>query len=623
MATLSQALLLAFDHHRAGRAVEAETLYRRILDADPEQADALQLLGVLVVQSGRADAAVGLLRRAVALRPDGAAGLSNLAGALQTLAFRNPVRAGEAEAAYRWALRIDRGLPDAWASRAAALRTLGRVEEAAESAAQALVFEPAHADALANRADALLGRRDPVAAERCVRRALAVRPTLSVAHSVLASALAGQRRWKEAEQAALAALAANRRSGEAWETLGAVLAKQGRFEEGLNAFAEAEALRPGPSLWGARANVLIAMAKPQAALVDLDRALSSRPQDAGLHWNRGFTRLLAGDYAGGWPEFDWRRHDDRAEPPWRRFEQPTWQGEPIAGRTILLYAEQGLGDTLQFLRYVPLVAARGARVVLEVQRPLLALVNGTARDRSPEGAVQIVARGDSLPPFDVECPLMSLPRVFGTTLDSVPATVPYLLPDPERLARWRQRLAGEGRSNGLPAGGLRVGLVWAGNPRFPGDAARSPRLGGLRPLLDVRGLQFFGLQMGPGRADLAGAALPKGFTDLGPDIADFADTAAIMANLDLVVSSCTGPAHLAGALGRPLWLALPFSPDWRWLLDRPDSPWYPTARLFRQPAPGDWRSLAMRMAEALEGLVSARGPELFDPQSPDTGSLSA
>jgi len=207
------------------------------------------------------------------------------------------------------------------------------------------------------------------------------------------------------------------------------------------------------------------------------------------------------------------------------------------------------------------------------------------------GAAQVIARGDPLPPFDLECPLMSLPRAFATVVDGVPADIPYLRPDPLRVARWRDRLG--------PHGALRVGLVWAGNPRFPGDVERSPKLAGLRGLLDVPGCRFYGLQMGPGRADLADAVLPDSFTDLGPEIADFADTAAIMANLDIVVSSCTGPAHLAGALGVPLWLALPFSPDWRWLTGRDDSPWYPTARLFRQPAPGDWSSVAGRMAAEL------------------------
>lgn len=596
MVTLSQALLIALQHHQAGRVAEAEDIYRRILDADPEHADAMELLGVLAAQTGRLGLAGRILRFAVALRPDGAGGLSNLAGVEQSAAaLDNAVRL------YGRALRLMPDLADAHASRAGALRRLGRTEAALLATAEALALAPDHADALANRAAALLSSGDSSSAERCARRSLRLNARSAVAHATLAAALAAQRRWAEAESAARDSLALDRNAGEAWEVLGAVLAKLGRFPESLESFTVAERLRPGPStnssLYAARGTALIAMARPAEAAADFERALADRPQDAGLHWNLGFARLMAGDYARGWPEFDWRRHDDRAEPPWRRFAQPTWRGEPLNGRTILLYAEQGLGDTLQFLRYVPLVAARGGRVVLEVQRPLLPLLEPMP---GVEGAAQVIARGDPLPPFDLECPLMSLPRAFATVVDGVPADIPYLRPDLLRVARWRDRLGAHGA--------MRVGLVWAGNPRFPGDEERSPRLAGLRGLLDVPGCRFYGLQMGPGRAGLADAVLPGSFTDLGPEISDFADTAAIMANLDLVVSSCTGPAHLAGALGVPMWLALPFSPDWRWLTGRDDSPWYPTARLFRQLAPGDWPSVAGHMAAELAALAQRFRP---------------
>ncbi|BAI72378.1 TPR repeat-containing protein [Azospirillum sp. B510] len=599
MVTLSQALLIALEHHQAGRAVEAEDIYRLILGADPEHADAMQLLGVLAVQTGRPAEAGRRLRRAVALRPDGAGALSNLAGVEQS--------AGAPELALRLydrALRLLPDLADAHANSSGALRRLGRTDAALAAAGRALALAPDHAGALANRAAALLSHGDAPAAERCARRSLRLDARSPIAHATLAAALAARRRWAESEAAARASLSIDRGIGEAWEVLGAVLAKLGRFADSLDAFAQAERLRPGPSLWAARGTALVAMARPAEAVAEFERALAVRPQDAGLHWNSGFARLMAGDYEGGWPEFDWRRQDDRAEPPWRHFVQPVWRGEPLEGRRILLYAEQGLGDTLQFLRYVPLVAARGGRVVLEVQRPLLPLMPGL------EGAEQVIARGDPLPPFDLECPLMSLPRAFAGGLDSLPAAVPYLRPDARRVDRWRDRLG--------PRRHLRVGIVWAGNPRFPGDAERSPGLSGLRPLLDVPGCRVHALQMGPGRADLTGAgrtgtdrtgaALPDGFIDLGPEITDFADTAAIMANLDLVVSSCTGPAHLAGALGVPLWLALPYSPDWRWLTGRDDSPWYPTARLFRQPAPGDWPAVARRMAAELAALAGGFTP---------------
>ncbi|TWA83219.1 tetratricopeptide (TPR) repeat protein [Azospirillum brasilense] len=586
MATIIEALLAAIEHHQSGRLAEAATLYGRILEADPEQPDAAQFLGVLYAQVGRPADGACLLRRALALRPDSAGGQSNLAGALQTMGD-----AAGAEAGYTRALRLDPLLADAHASRAGALRDLNRVPEAACSAQRALALLPASAEALVNLAETALAGRRAEDAERAARRAAALAPGSSAALMMLGSACAARKRWDEAEAAYRAALDLAPGYGAAWGNLGSLLAGQGRFDEALEAFATAERHGfSGPSLWAARGNALLAMARPVEALADFDRVLDVRPHDAGMRWNRGFVRLLAGDCEGGWPEFDWRRHDARAEPPWRRFVQPTWSGGDIAGRTILLYAEQGMGDTLQFVRYVPLVAERGARVILEVQQPLMSVLAGLP------GVKQLIARGDPLPDFDLECPLMSLPRVFGTKLDDVPAAVPYLRPDPQRAAAWSERLAG-GQLAARP--GLRVGLVWAGNPRFPGDALRSPRLAGLRPVLDVPGVRVFGLQKGPGREDLEGVGMPASFTDLGPEIADFADTAAIMANLDLVISSCTGPAHLAGALGVPVWVVLPLSPDWRWLLGRDDSPWYPTARLFRQTRVGDWTEVAGRVADAL------------------------
>ncbi|QCO01002.1 tetratricopeptide repeat protein [Azospirillum argentinense] len=590
MATIIEALLAAIDHHQSGRLAEAATLYGRILEADPEQPDAAQFLGVLHAQTGRPADGARLLRRALALRPDSAGGHSNLAGARQSMGD-----AAGAEAGYARALRLDPLLADAHASRAAALRDLNRVPEAARSAQRALALLPASADALVNLAETALAGRRGEEAERVARRAAALVPESPAAWMMLGSACAAQKRWDEAEAAYRAALDLAPGYGAAWGNLGSLLAGQGRFDEALAAFATAEERGfSGPSLWSARGNARLAMARPVEALADFDRLLQARPGDAGMRWNRGFARLLAGDCEGGWPEFDWRRHDARAEPPWRRFAQPTWTGGDIAGRTILLYAEQGLGDTLQFVRYAPLVAARGARVILEVQRPLMSVMSDLP------GVERLIARGDPLPDFDLECPLMSLPRAFGTKLDDVPAAVPYLRADPQRAAAWSERLA-DGQLTG--GQGLRVGLVWAGNPRFPGDALRSPRLAGLRPVLDVPGVRFFGLQKGPGREDLERVPTPSAFTDLGPDIADFADTAAVMANLDLVISSCTGPAHLAGALGVPVWVVLPLSPDWRWLLGREDSPWYPTARLFRQTRVGDWTEVAGRVADALRAVA--------------------
>ncbi|HYH23293.1 MAG TPA: glycosyltransferase family 9 protein [Azospirillum sp.] len=313
----------------------------------------------------------------------------------------------------------------------------------------------------------------------------------------------------------------------------------------------------------------------------LRAALARRPNDADTHLALAVSRLVQGDLAGGWAEFEWR---------WQRLPGPVWAGEPLEGASILLHAEQGFGDTIQFARYAPLVAARGGRVILEVHPLLVRLLATLAPD------VRVIARADTPPRTDHHCPLMSLPRAFGTTLTTIPANVPYLRPSEEDAGRWRRRLDG--------APGLRVGLVWAGNPRHRNDRNRSLPVRHLAPLLGVPGVRFFSLQTGDARAALS--ALPGGAAveDAMADVRDFAETAALLVNLDLVIAVDTAIVHLAGALGVPCWALLAHAPDWRWLLDRPDSPWYPSLRLFRQPRPGDWGTVTATAAAVLRAVTA-------------------
>ncbi|MBY0432204.1 MAG: hypothetical protein K2Q10_13475, partial [Rhodospirillales bacterium] len=282
----------------------------------------------------------------------------------------------------------------------------------------------------------------------------------------------------------------------------------------------------------------------------------------------------------GWREYEWRWRL-AASPP-RRLPAPAWQGEAGEGRTLLLHAEQGLGDTLQFIRYLPLAAARGFRVVAEVQEPLVRLVAASF----PEAAV-IPRDTAALPPFDLHAPLMSLPALFNTTLETVPAAIPYLRPPADMAAR------------PVPGNGLRIGISWGGDPRHNNDSRRSIPLKRLLPALNGADVSLFSLQKGPKADELAGV---EGVTDLGAGFDDLADTAAALAGLDLVISVDTAIAHLAGALGRPVWILLPFAPDWRWLLGVEASPWYPTARLFRQPAPGAWDAVLSQLSASLSTL---------------------
>ncbi|MGQ9371070.1 tetratricopeptide repeat protein [Azospirillum sp. ST 5-10] len=658
MATVQEALSIALDHQLAGRTAEAEALYVRILDAVPEEPNALHLLGLLHGQSGRLQSAEALIAKAAALRPEVGDYHANHAKVLRALgreaeaaeAFHAALgrlpdspelaaslalldqaggRHGRAAAAARRLLSLQPDLGEGAHRLALSLQPLGRAAEAAAWLDRAVRVRPDNAEAWhhlglvrmqlgdAAAVDALraaarldpmnlparldLGRalgeaRRPDAEAAALRGALALAPALAAALDRLAHLLAEAGDGAAAARTARRALRIEPAATATWDLLGRMLRRAGRAAEAVAAFDRALALDPGlAAALANRANAVADPARIGEILAGHDRAERLAAHEPMVRWNRALALLLAGRCREAWDGYEarWAIPNFPTRP--RGFPQPQWQGEEIAGRTILLYEEQGRGDAIQFVRYAPLVAARGARVVVEVGRDLVALM------RTVAGVAEVVAQGTPLPAFDVQCPLLSLPRVFATTLDTLPAAVPYLHAEPRRAAAWRQRLGGTAEDAG-PA----VGLVWAGNPVFPADRARSPGLAALRPLLAVPGVRFYALQVGAGRRDLEGAALPPGFTDLGPEIGDFADTAAIMVNLDLVVSSCTAPAHLAGALGVPVWVLLSHWPDWRWLLQRDDSPWYPSARLFRQPAPGDWAGVSEAAARALAALRDRR-----------------
>ena len=427
------------------------------------------------------------------------------------------------------------------------LQTQGRLEAAVDCYKRAIELNPASATAYGNLGLAwqFLGRLEDAA--RSFEEALKLNPGIAVAHTNLGNVRQAQGRLEEAAPCHQRALAVEPTNAEAYSNLAGVLDLQGKLTESMAAY---------------------------------DRALELKPNFAVALFNRSLLRLRGGDFALGLPDYEHRWHLNKR----RDFREPQWYGEPLRGARILLYPEQGLGDTVQFLRYVPLVQAAGGQVILEVQSQMRRLVA-----QMPD-LVQIVCFGEPLLPFDWHCPLMSLPLAFGTTLDTIPATVPYLtiLPEADTI----RALPGEGR-------GLRVGLVWAGSPGHLRDRFRSIPLEHLEPLFELEEVQFYSLQMGPGAEELREHGAPHRVVDLVPKIEDMADTAALIAHLDLVITVDTAVVHLAGALGKVVWVMLPLVPDWRWLLDREDSPWYPTMRLFRQAKLGDWASVVEAVRCAL------------------------
>jgi tetratricopeptide (TPR) repeat protein len=421
-------------------------------------------------------------------------------------------------------------------------------------------------------------------------RSASLRPDHAEAHCNRGNVLLALGRAGEALTAYDRALGLRPDIPEALDGRGNALADLGRFDESLAAYARALEVRPDyVEALGNRAFVLTDLNRYAEALRDYDAALALRPGFGRLHFDAAMALLVTGDFGRGWREFEWRWRVEGGEQRPRGFAQPQWLGDAeLAGRTILLHAEQGLGDSLHFCRYVPLVAARGARVLLEVQQPLTRLLAGLP------GVAQVIAHGERLPEFDQHCPLLSLPLAFGTDLASIPAPRAYLSADAAAVARWSEAL-GERR---VP----RVGLAWSGSVRHRNDRNRSVPLGTLARLL-APGVEFVSLQKELRTEDRKALRAIPALRHFEDEMHDFADTAALVDCLDLVITVDTSVAHLAGALGKPVWILLPYAPDWRWLLEREDSPWYPSARLFRQPALGDWASVLDRVATELATFI--------------------
>ena len=579
--TVPQALQQAAAAFERGDLAETERLCRLILAAQPASFQALYVLAIASGRMGHPREAAELLARAVAIDPSRADAHYNRGVALGELGLHEA-----ALESYARVLALDPMQADAHYNRGVALESLGRPAEALASYEQAIALRPAHAEAHHNRGIALgkLGR----AAESlgAYERAIALRPDYAAAHNHRGVALAHLGRLDEALAAYERAIAIAPGYAEAHNHRAIALHELDRAGESLAACERALAIAPRHAdAWYNHGNALRELHRHAEAARSYERASALDPAHASAHWNLADCRLILGDFARGWEQYEWRWKLAARQATRREFAQPLWLGDaPLAGRTVLLHAELGLGDTLQFCRYATEVAARGATVVLEVQAPLVMLLSGL------EGVARVVARGSPLPPFDLHCPLMSLPLAFRTDLDSIPARVPYLRADAARVAAWGERL-GEARRP-------RVGVVWSGSSGLRNDK-RSMALSQMLPL--VRGgVEWVSLQKEVAEAQAPLLAAHPEIRDAGAQLADFSETAALVQLLDLVVTVDTSVAHVAGALGKPVWILLPFNPhDWRWLLDREDSVWYPQARLFRQPAPGDWASVVARVAEAL------------------------
>jgi tetratricopeptide (TPR) repeat protein len=542
---IGRALGEAVTLQQAGRLREAEKIYTRVLKAAPDQFDALNLLGTIKAQRGQAGEAYRLISAALKVNPRAA---------------------------------------DAWVNLGIVLHALKRDQEALESFDKALALKPGDADALYARGNTLLALGRAQDALAAFDEALALLPSHPQARLNRGLALAGLGRHDEAIADFEAASATPPVSPAAHYNRGISLFNLGRYAEAVAAYDRALSLAPDHvKALNNRGFALQALSRHNEALASYSRALELQKDFADAHFNQAITLLTIGDFRRGFEKYEWRWRRTGMPAQRRNYGRPLWLGEyPLQGRTILLHAEQGLGDTIQFARYVPLVARMGAKVVLEVQPELKALMERI------EGVAAVVARGELLlPRFDVHCPLGSLPLAFKTEPATIPSTSPYPAVNDAYIGKWRPRLEAIARP--------RVAVAWSGNPDHMNDRNRSIPLSCLAPLWSVGTARFLAVQRELRSGDAELLAREPRVMQIGTELDNFADTAAVCALVDLVITVDTSVAHLAGAMGRPVWILLPFSPDWRWTLSGESSRWYPTARLFRQPSFGDWDSVIERL----------------------------
>ena len=573
----------AISAYQSGQFAEAAKLCEAVLRADPRHLDAINMLGALALQSGNGAAALGHFSRAVEVAPDFAEGLNNRGVVLQQMK-----RWDEALASFERALAIQPGFVDALYNRGVVQSEMKQWDDALQSYGRALELDPRNARVHNNRGNVLQKLKRWSEALQAYESALEMRPGYPEALNNRGAVLRELRRWDEAVRDYRRALSLRSDYAEAFSNLGLALKEMNLWDEALQSCERALQLRPAfPEALNNRGFVLHDLGRWDEALASYQLAVDARPDYAEPRWNMSLLRLLRGDYARGWELFEWRWKTEDIAPQFRAFTQPLWLGsEDIAGKTMLVHSEQGLGDTIQYARYVHDVIERGAHVVFETPRVLQALMT------SSFPAARVVARNTPDVEFEFQVPLASLPLAFGTTVETIPGRVPYLAVDDARRLEWSERLG--------PGTKKRIGIAWAGNPAQRNDHNRSMAFRHFAPLLEMD-FEFHCLQkdLRPGdHEDLARFPRLRRWDD---ELHDFADTAALANALDLVISVDTSIAHLAGALGLPTWILLTYMADYRYLLDRDDSPWYPTARLFRQERVGDWDAVIERVRHALAG----------------------
>jgi tetratricopeptide (TPR) repeat protein len=597
LASYEQALKIRPDHadafnnrgntlHELRRFDDALASYEQALKIRPDYADAFCNRGNTLQELKRFDDALASYEQALKIRPDYPQAFYNRGNTLRELK-----RFDDALASYEQALKIRPDYAEAFNNRANTLQELKRFDDALASYEQALKIKPDYADAFNNRGNTLqeLKRFDDALAS--YEQALKIKPGYADAFNNRGNTLHELRRFDDALASYEQALKIKPDYAEALYNQGNTLHELKRFDDALASHEQALKIKPDyAEAFYNRGNTLHELKRFDDALASYEQALKINPDYVDAHWNSSLLHLLLGNFSDGWMLYEWRLKKEDTRHNYYSGQEVSWRGkEDIAGKRLLIHFEQGLGDSIQFARYLYKVVELGAYVIFQVQRPLLSIF------ASMNLPVTLIAYGDPLPAFDAYCPLMSLPSVFKTSLDTIPAAIPYLIADQGKVEKRKQQFG--------PSDQIRVGLVWSGSVSDKNDTKRnrSISLDKMLPLLDLP-IEFHSLQKEYRKDDLAILDRDPRIHRHEDELNDFDDTAALIETLDLVISIDTSVAHLAGAMGKQVWVLVPYLPDFRWLLDRKDSPWYPTLRLFRQDERREWRSVLNEVKTALKKL---------------------
>jgi tetratricopeptide (TPR) repeat protein len=591
MAPVTDFFIEGQKHHQAQRFSEAEKLYRRALDVQADHVGAWHHLGLVCLAQNNLKEAADSFQHVLEFSVDHVDALTQLG-----IVFARQNRLPEAVAKFREAIALRPEHAKAHNNLGVALTQLGRLDEGLACYREAAKLQPDYAEAHFNLGIALADRKQNVEAIASYERALQARPDYPDVLYNLGLLLVNERRSGEAVVCLEQAVRLRPDNPEAHNNLGLALADLGRFDDAIASCDAALRLRPlDPKSHMNRGNALSSIGRIEEAVACYDFSIRLQPEYPNARWNRALAWLAKGDYERGWKEYEWRWQ--RAETKTRNFPEPRWDSTSLEGKTILLWCEQGLGDTLQFVRYASLLKNRGATVWLECPVKMAPLLS------SCRGVDRVLPEGAPLPPgFDCQAPLMSLPFLCGTTLSDVPADIPYLSAELGHIEWWRKELG--------DSSNFKIGVAWQGNPKHRFDQHRSFSVHWFRSLSNLEGIEIYSLQKGPGTELLKTVRFP--ITDLGSKLDEtggaFQETAAVMQALDLVITCDSALAHLAGALGVRVWVPLSIPADWRWLQDREDTPWYPAMRLFRQAKLGDWKSVFEQVRQAVIALRDDAAP---------------